>query len=554
MLGVGPLSGGFVLDEIAIVTENELYAATARPRGSPHRRPPRQPRRLAARPVRTEDRRPGGARSHGIGRYLGLVHMDLGEGETEFLHLEYANGDKLYVPVAQLHQISRYSGADPESVQLHTLGSGQWEKAKKKAAEQVRDTAAELLRLYAQRAARKGHKFDFKQHDLEAFADGFGFEETPDQQAPSMPWSADMKSGKPMDRLVCGDVGFGKTEVALRAAFVAVADGKQVAVLCPTTLLAEQHYQTFSDRFADWPVKVAELSRFKSAKEQDEAAGQQLGEGKIDILIGTHRLLQKDVKFKRLGLVIIDEEHRFGVRQKEALKALRAEVDVLTLTATPIPRTLGLSLEGLREFSVIATAPQKRLAIKTFVSPWSDGHPRGLLREFKRGGQVYFLHNEVDTIENMRERLARAAARGAHRGRPRPAAGARAGARDARIHPAAHNLLLCTTIIETGIDNPHANTIIINRADKFGLAQLHQLRGRVGRSHHQAYAYLLTHEDAKPTAQAKRRWRPSRPWRSSAPASSSPCTTWKSAAPARCWANRKAARSTKSASPCTPTC
>ena len=413
MLGVGPLSGGFLLEgsaaPLAVITENELYAATARPRG----------RRTDARRANLEGwlrdlselkvGDPVVHEAHGIGRYLGLVHMDFGEGQKdeggEFLHLEYANGAKLYVPVSQLQVISRYSGADPESIQLHTLGSGQWEKARKKAALQVHDTAAELLHLYAQRAAREGHKFSFKQHDLEAFADGFGFEETPDQQTAINAVIDDMKSGKPMDRLVCGDVGFGKTEVAMRAAFVAVADGKQVAILCPTTLLAEQHYQNFSDRFANWPIKIAEISRFKSAKEQDEAV-ELLAQGKIDILIGTHRLLQKDVKFERLGLIIIDEEHRFGVRQKEALKALRASVDVLTLTATPIPRTLGLSLEGLRDFSVIATPPQKRLAIKTFVTKWSNGQVReACLREFKRGGQVYFLHNEVDTIANMKERL-----------------------------------------------------------------------------------------------------------------------------------------------------
>ena len=505
MLGLGPLSGGFLLDSIAIVTENELYAATARPRG----------RRTDARRANLEGwlrdlselkvGDPVVHESHGIGRYLGLLHMDFGEGDTEFLHLEYANGAKLYVPVAQLQVISRYSGADPESIQLHTLGSGQWEKAKKKAAEQVHDTAAELLHLYAQRALREGHKFSFKQHDLEAFADGFGFEETPDQQTAINAVIEDMTSGKPMDRLVCGDVGFGKTEVAMRAAFVAVADGKQVAILCPTTLLAEQHYQNFSDRFASWPVKIAEISRFKSAKEQDEAVAL-LAQGKIDVLIGTHRLLQKDVKFERLGLIIIDEEHRFGVRQKEALKALRASVDVLTLTATPIPRTLGLSLEGLRDFSVIATPPQKRLAIKTFVAKWSNGQVReACLREFKRGGQVYFLHNEVDTIENMKERL--------HALLPEARIVVGHGQLPERelervmreFTQQKHNLLLCSTIIETGIDNPHANTIVINRADKFGLAQLHQLRGRVGRSHHQAYAYLLTHEDAKPTAQAKRR-------------------------------------------------
>jgi transcription-repair coupling factor (superfamily II helicase) len=505
MLGVGPLSGGFVLDDLAVITENELYAATARPRGrrSDARRANLDGWLRDLSELKIGD--PVVHENHGIGRYLGLAHMDFGDGATELLHLEYANGAKLYVPVAQLQVISRYSGADPEAVALHTLGSGQWEKAKKKAAEQVHDTAAELLHLYAQRAAREGHQFSFKPHDLEAFADGFGFEETPDQQTAINAVIEDMTSGKPMDRLVCGDVGFGKTEVAMRAAFVAVADGKQVAILCPTTLLAEQHYQNFSDRFANWPVKVAEISRFKSAKEQDEAVAL-LGQGKIDILIGTHRLLQQDVKFERLGLIIIDEEHRFGVRQKEALKALRAQVDVLTLTATPIPRTLGLSLEGLRDFSVIATPPQKRLAIKTFVTQWSNGQVReACLREFKRGGQVYFLHNEVDTIANMKERLeallpeARIVV--GHGQLPE-----RELERVMReFTQQKHNLLLCSTIIETGIDNPHANTIVINRADKFGLAQLHQLRGRVGRSHHQAYAYLLTHEDAKPTAQAKRR-------------------------------------------------
>jgi transcription-repair coupling factor (superfamily II helicase) len=513
MLGVAPLSGGFTLKNsgMVLITENELYAATARPRSGAKRGARRSNlegwlRDLSE--LKIGD--PVVHEQHGIGRYLGLALLDMGsvgsgQEKSEFLHLEYAGGDTLYVPVAQLHLISRYSGADPEAVQLHKLGSGQWEKAKKKAAEQVRDTAAELLHLYAQRASRQGHTFDFKQHDLEAFADGFGFEETPDQKAAIDAVVADMRSGKPMDRLVCGDVGFGKTEVALRAAFVAVAGGKQVAVLCPTTLLAEQHYHTFADRFADWPVKVAELSRFRSEKEQTQAIAD-LASGKIDILIGTHRLLSKDVQFTRLGLVILDEEHRFGVRQKEALKALRAEVDVLTLTATPIPRTLGLSLEGLRDFSVIATAPQRRLAIKTFVSRWSSGLVReAVLREFKRGGQVYFLHNEVETIANMQERLEKLLPEArivvGHGQLPE-----RELERVMReFTQQKHNLLLCSTIIETGIDNPHANTIIINRADRFGLAQLHQLRGRVGRSHHQAYAYLLTHEDAKPSKQAEKR-------------------------------------------------
>ncbi|MDQ7990306.1 MAG: transcription-repair coupling factor [Candidatus Dactylopiibacterium sp.] len=506
-LATGPLSAGFVLPQagIAILTENELYAAQARPRS----------RGREARKSTVEgwlkdlsELKPGDPvvhQSHGIGRYLGLVHMDMGDGDTEFLHLEYAEDTRLYVPVSQLHVITRYAGADPDNIALHKLGSGAWDKAKRKAAQQVRDTAAELLVLYAKRAARPGHKFDFKQHDLEAFAEGFGFEETPDQLAAINAVVADMRGGRPMDRLVCGDVGFGKTEVALRAAFIAVADGKQVAVLCPTTLLAEQHYQTFADRFADWPIRVAEISRFKTAREQAEAL-EQLAQGKVDILIGTHRLLQKDVSFKRLGLVVIDEEHRFGVRQKEALKNLRAEVDILTLTATPIPRTLGMAMEGLREFSVIATAPQKRLAIKTFVQNWSKGIVReAVLREFKRGGQVYFLHNEVDTIENMRETLQEllpeariVVGHGQMNERElervmRDFTGQRA------------NLLLCTTIIETGINIPTANTIVINRADRFGLAQLHQLRGRVGRSHHQAYAYLLTDANGKPSANARKR-------------------------------------------------
>ena len=506
-LAAGPLARGFVLPEakLAIVTETELYAHTAR---TSRRRDARREATVEGWLRDLSELKIGDPvvhASHGVGRYLGLIHMDLGEGDTEFLDLEYAGGDKLFVPVSQLHVITRYAGADPEAVSLHRLGSGQWEKAKKKAAQQVRDTAAELLALYAQRAAREGHRFNFKTHDLDAFVEDFGFEETPDQKAAIDAVVSDMKSPRPMDRLVCGDVGFGKTEVALRAAFIAVSDGKQVVVLAPTTLLTEQHFQTFSDRFADWPVKIAELSRFRSAKEQARALDE-LAEGKVDIIIGTHRLLQKDVKFKRLGLVIIDEEHRFGVRQKEALKALRSEVDILTLTATPIPRTLGLALEGLREFSVIATAPQKRLSIKTFVQRWSRGIVReAVLREFKRGGQVYFLHNEVDTIENMRtaltELLPEARIVVGHGQLP-----------ERELERVMHdftqqraNLLLCTTIIETGINIPTANTIIINRADRFGLAQLHQLRGRVGRSHHQAYAYLLTDAHAKPTAQAQKR-------------------------------------------------
>jgi transcription-repair coupling factor (superfamily II helicase) len=506
-LGVSPLHDGFLLttnttstsqpDQWAFITETELYA------GSPSRRSRHAAQRKATLDNWLRDLTelkvgdPVVHEQHGIARYRGLVHLDLGEGDMEFLELHYADEAKLFVPVSQLHVISRYSASDPDAAPLHTLGTPQWEKAKRRAALQARDTAAELMALYALRAARQGHAFEFTAHDYDAFADGFGFEETPDQAAAINAVIDDMKSGRPMDRLVCGDVGFGKTEVALRAAFCAVAGGKQVAVLCPTTLLCEQHFQTFSDRFAqvgnNWPIRIAELSRFKTGKESAQAL-KELAEGKVDIVIGTHKLLQKDVKFSRLGLVVIDEEHRFGVRQKEALKALRAEVDVLTLTATPIPRSLGMSLEGLRDFSVIATAPQKRLAIKTFVSNFSDGIIReALLREFKRGGQVYFLHNEVNTIENMREKLAKLAPEarivvGHGQMSERELERVMRDFTQQRV-----NLLLCTTIIETGIDNPHANTIIINRAEKFGLAQLHQLRGRVGRSHHQAYAYLLTH-------------------------------------------------------------
>ena len=443
--------------------------------------------------------------NHGIGRYVGLMNIDLGDGPSEFLHLEYADKAALYVPVAQLHLISRYTGVSAEEAPLHKLGSGQWEKARRKAAEQVRDTAAELLNLYARRAAREGYAFRYSPHDYEAFAASFGFEETPDQQAAIHAVIQDMVSPKPMDRLVCGDVGFGKTEVALRAAFVAVTGGMQVAILAPTTLLAEQHYQNIADRFGKWPVKVAELSRFRSAKEV-KAALDGIADGSVDIVVGTHKLLSPDVKFKRLGLLIVDEEHRFGVRHKEAVKAMRADVDVLTLTATPIPRTLGMALEGLRDLSVIATAPQRRLAIKTFVRNETSGIIReAVLRELKRGGQVYFLHNEVETIENRRGKLAELLpeARIAVAHGQMPERQLEAVMRD--FVAQRYNVLLCSTIIETGIDVPSANTIVISRADKFGLAQLHQLRGRVGRSHHQAYAYLLVPEVDGLTKQAAQR-------------------------------------------------
>ena len=506
MLGVGPLLNGFALpdEQLAIVTESELYAGTART----HARERAKQTSVEGMLRDLSELRVGDPvvhTVHGVGRYKGLMNLDFGEGEGEFLLITYAGEDKLYVPVAQLTQIARYTGGPPETAPVHRLGGDVWEKAKKKAAKQVRDTAAELLNLYAQRAARQGRSFKLNAHDYEAFSEGFGFEETPDQAGAIKAVVEDMVQVKPMDRLVCGDVGFGKTEVALRAAFVAVADGMQVAVLTPTTLLAEQHFQTFSDRFADWPVKIAELSRFRTAKETTAAMAGAIA-GEIDIVIGTHKLLQKDMKFKKLGLVIVDEEHRFGVRQKEALKALRAEVDVLTLTATPIPRTLAMSLEGLRDLSVIATAPQRRLAIKTFVQPYSAAVVReAALRELKRGGQIYFLHNDVVTIEGMRDQLTKLVPEArisvAHGQMP-----------DSQLERVMRefvqqrsNVLLCSTIIETGIDIPTANTIIINRADKFGLAQLHQLRGRVGRSHHQAYAYLLTPDEEALSANAKKR-------------------------------------------------
>ncbi|HRK37204.1 MAG TPA: transcription-repair coupling factor [Burkholderiaceae bacterium] len=449
---------------------------------------------------------------HGIGRYQGLINMDLGEKNPdgspalqEFLHLAYADNATLYVPVSQLQLISRYTGVSADEAPLHKLGSGQWEKAKRKAAEQVRDSAAELLNIYARRAARVGHPFRYSPNDYETFANDFGFEETADQKAAIHAVIQDMISPRPMDRLVCGDVGFGKTEVALRAAFVAVTGGKQVAFLAPTTLLAEQHYQTLVDRFAKWPVKVAEMSRFRSQKEIT-AAMKGVQDGTVDIVVGTHKLLSEKTQFKDLGLLIIDEEHRFGVRHKEQMKQLRAEVDVLTLTATPIPRTMGMALEGLRDLSVIATAPQRRLAIKTFVRTESQGVIReAVLRELKRGGQVYFLHNEVETIENRRQKLeeflpeARIAI--AHGQMPE-----RELEKVMRDFVAQRfNVLLCSTIIETGIDVPTANTIIMARADKFGLAQLHQLRGRVGRSHHQAYAYLMVPDIDGLTKQAQQR-------------------------------------------------
>jgi len=504
-LTVAPLEQGLLLTEppLALIAEPQLYGERARQtrRRVSNRDPDAIIRNLT-------DLNPGAPvvhEEHGIGRYAGLERLEVAGIDGEFVVVEYADHDRLYVPVASLHLLSRYTGASPETAPLHKLGSGQWEKVRRKAAEQVSDAAAELLDIYARREARPGHAFSLSEADYADFAAAFPFEETPDQRVAIDAVIADLRAGKPMDRVVCGDVGFGKTEVAMRAAFVAVQDGRQTAVLTPTTLLAQQHYQNFLDRFADWPVRIELLSRFRSAKQQSETL-QALAEGKVDILIGTHKLLQNDVRFKHLGLTIIDEEHRFGVKHKERMKALRTEVDVLTLTATPIPRTLNMAMAGLRELSIIATPPAGRLAVKTFVSQWNPATIReACQRELKRGGQIYFLHNEVDTIQRMAAQLAELAP----------------GARIAVAHGQMRerdleqvmldfyhrrcNLLLCTTIIESGIDVPSANTILINRADKLGLAQLHQLRGRVGRSHHRAYAYLIVPPRQAMTADAIKR-------------------------------------------------
>ncbi len=502
---VGPLSGGFVLtqEKIAVVTETELYNTRALVRRRHGRTTNVEAIIRDVSELREGD--PIVHAAHGVGRYHGLETIETDEGPAEFVRIDYANDAKLFVPVSQLNLISRYTGADNEHAPLNSLGRGDWEKARRKAAQKVRDTAAELLHLYAMREAKQGFAFETESGDYEAFCEGFAFEETPDQAAAIAAVINDMHSGRPMDRLVCGDVGFGKTEVALRAAFIAVMNGKQVAVLCPTTLLAEQHAQTFKDRFAAWPVKVAELSRFRTSKQTAQTI-EGLESGAVDIVIGTHKLLSESVKFKRLGLVVIDEEHRFGVRQKERLKSLRAEVDVLTLTATPIPRTLAMSLEGIRDFSVIATAPQKRLAIKTFVRRESKALIReAVIRELKRGGQVYFLHNDVETIQARAEMLAELIPEA----RIAVAHGQMSERELERVmrefYRREFNVLVCTTIIETGIDVPIANTIIMHRADKFGLAQLHQLRGRVGRSHHQAYAYLLIPDEGAITKNAERR-------------------------------------------------
>jgi transcription-repair coupling factor (superfamily II helicase) len=505
-LAVAPLEQGLLLpdESLAVVSEAQLFGERVRQR-SRRRRGARDPEAVVR---ELSDLREGAPVVHvdyGIGRYVGLVTLQFQDRQGEFLALEYAGGDKLYVPVQSLDLISRYTGASPESAPLHRLGGDQWQKARRRAAEKVRDVAAELLDLHARRAARRGHGFRLDEQDYAAFRDAFPFEETPDQRQAIEEVIHGMTAAQPMDRVVCGDVGFGKTEVALRAAFIAVQDGCQVAMLVPTTLLAQQHYQTFSDRFADWPVRVESLSRFRSAREVERVL-EGLRSGTVDVVIGTHKLLQHTVEFRNLGLLIIDEEHRFGVRDKERLKSMRTEVDMLTLTATPIPRTMNMALGGLRELSMIATPPTERLAVKTFVTEWHDGLIReACLREIRRGGQVYFLHNEVQSIEAAAARLGElvpeARIRIAH-GKMRE--------RDLErtmldFYHRRFNVLVCTTIIESGIDIPTANTIIVQRADKLGLAQLHQLRGRVGRSRHRAYAYLVTPPRNAITADALKR-------------------------------------------------
>lgn len=501
-----PLAAGFRICEpdFAVIAEADLFAERV-PQG---RRRKRSSETTEATIQSLMELKPGAPvvhLDHGVGRYQGLITLDLDGQKQEFLLLIYADDAKLYVPVSSLHLISRYAGIDENLAPWHKLGSERWSNAKRQALEKIRDTAAELLEVYARRDAGKGHACKPPGEAYRAFAAAFPFEETPDQLNAIQAVLADMTRPRPMDRLVCGDVGFGKTEVAMRAAFLAVQDGQQVAVLVPTTLLAQQHYQSFLDRFADTPVNVELVSRFRTAQDIEKIKTR-LADGKIDILIGTHKLLQKDLSFKQLGLLIIDEEHRFGVQQKEKVKALRANIDILTLTATPIPRTLNMSMQGLRDLSIIATPPAKRLSVKTFVREYSDELvEEAILRELLRGGQVFFLHNEVKSIEKCAESLAQMipdARVGVAHGQLRE--------RDLErvmsdFYHRRYNILVCSTIIETGIDVPAANTIIIERADTFGLAQLHQLRGRVGRSHHQAYAYLLTPPPRTITEDARKR-------------------------------------------------
>ncbi|MFA7553607.1 MAG: transcription-repair coupling factor [Spongiibacteraceae bacterium] len=501
---VGSLESGLLLDDIVVIAEPQLFGQRVM---QTRRRRKSQDNSEAVIKNLTELRigAPVVHLDHGVGRYRGLQEIGVDGQDTEFLTLEYADGAKLYVPISSLHLISRYSGADEETAPLHRLGSDQWQKAKRKAAEQIHDVAAELLDIYARRAARPGQKLAIPKQAYEAFAAGFPFEETPDQETAIAAVLADLQANTATDRLVCGDVGFGKTEVAMRAAFVTVHNSKQVAILVPTTLLAQQHFESFKDRFADWPVTIEVLSRFRSAKEQTQVLAD-VAAGKVDILIGTHKLIQNDVKYKNLGLLIIDEEHRFGVKQKEKIKSMRSEIDILTLTATPIPRTLNMAISGMRDLSIIATPPARRLSVKTFVRQSDNGIIKeAILREILRGGQVYYLHNEVKTIEQTARELQALVPE------IRIAVGhGQMGERQLEqvmsdFYHKRFNLLLCTTIIETGIDIPNANTIIIDRADKFGLAQLHQLRGRVGRSHHQAYAYMLTPGIKNMTKDAEKR-------------------------------------------------
>jgi transcription-repair coupling factor (superfamily II helicase) len=504
------IENGFLLNDpaIAVITETQLFGNQVK-----QRRRRKTSHDISEQVIKNLTELKIGAPvvhlDHGVGRYQGLEIISVGSGKDkqtdEFLMLEYANEAKLYVPVTQLHLISRYTGSAEGLAPLHRLGSDHWRKAKEKAAKEVRDVAAELLDIYARRDARIGFAFPYNKQDYDQFSSSFPFEETPDQEATIHAVRNDMLSHKPMDRLVCGDVGFGKTEVAMRAAFIATQAGKQVAILVPTTLLAQQHYENFIDRFVDWPVNVEVISRFRSTKET-KAIEAKVASGQVDILIGTHKILSGDLAFKSLGLLIIDEEHRFGVRQKEAIKALRSEVDILTLTATPIPRTLNMAMHSIRDLSIIATPPARRLSVKTFVRQADNVIIKeAILREILRGGQVYFLHNEVKTIEKMARELNELI--------PEARIGVAHGQLREReleqvmsdFYHLRHNILVCSTIIETGIDIPNANTIIIERADKFGLAQLHQLRGRVGRSHHQAYAYLLTPDPKLMTADAEKR-------------------------------------------------
>ncbi len=505
---VGALEQGALINStpaLALISENELFGQKISQRRRRKKSQQISSDTIIRNLAELSEGQPVVHLQHGVGRYQGLQVLDAAGISAEFVTIEYAGSSKLYVPVSSLHLLSRYSGSDKDHAPLHKLGNDSWEKARRKAAEKIRDVAAELLDVYAQRAAHQGYAFALDQEQYAVFTDSFPFEETADQQDAISAVLNDMQTPQPMDRLVCGDVGFGKTEVAMRAAFVAVNDGKQVAILVPTTLLAQQHFENFKDRFANWPVRVEVLSRFISQKQQ-KAILEDVANGKVDILIGTHKLLQDDIKLHDLGLLIVDEEHRFGVRQKEKIKALRANIDILTLTATPIPRTLNMSMSGMRDLSIIATPPSRRLAVKTFVREFEAGLLReAVMREILRGGQVYFLHNDVASIEKMASNLAElvpeaniAIAHGQLRERDLERI-------MADFYHQRFNLLLCSTIIETGIDVPTANTIIINRADNFGLAQLHQLRGRVGRSHHQAYAYLLTPPPKRLTKDAEKR-------------------------------------------------